>query len=218
MRRPTNAEHGERTTVRSDARARAGHVISQLATNAWRAEQRFIVLLSEAPLSPLTRLPYLLGEIFGGGHSGTVSVTHVARIARGPIRCRGCKGTIGRYLAAGGPLRWDIVTVGISLALRSAPPAGGAAAAAAVCGTHGLDDALEAYVSAMRETQVPEMDANKRLCALFFRHTGIVHAAMTTSPRWRAFVKSCLSEPPRSSMADRVPVRAVLSVLGGESG
>jgi geranylgeranyl reductase family protein len=122
----------------------------------------------------------------------------------------------GRVLVAGDAagLLEPWTREGISFALRSGSLAGSVAAAFAHHRGHELDKGLDQYVSAVRETLVPEMIAGRRILTAFSRHPGVFHAAFATPFGWRAFMKFCRSELVFSSMMDRFPVRAALSVLG----
>lgn len=133
-------------------------------------------------------------------------------------RCRTSESPLrrGRVLVAGDAagLLEPWTREGISFALRSGALAGTVAAA----GAHReLDHGLDQYVSAVRETLVPQMDAGKRILAAFSRHPGVFHAAFATPLGWRAFVKFCRGELEFSSVVDRFPVRAALSMLGPDA-
>ena len=133
-------------------------------------------------------------------------------------RCRTSESPLrrGRVLVAGDAagLLEPWTREGISFALRSGALAGTVAAACAHRGRRELDHGLDQYASAVRETLVPEMDAGKRILTAFSRHPGVFHAAFATPLGWRAFVKLCRGELAFSSIVDRLPVRAALSMLG----
>jgi len=141
-------------------------------------------------------------------------------------RCRTNESPLrrGRVLVAGDAagLLEPWTREGISFALRSGAMAGTAAAACvngahrAQLERHELEDGLDQYVSAVREALVPEMDAGRRILAAFSRRPGVFHAAIATPLGWRMFVRFCRSELVFSSIVDRLPVRAALSILGAD--
>jgi geranylgeranyl reductase family protein len=135
-------------------------------------------------------------------------------------RCRTSESPLrrGRVLVAGDAagLLEPWTREGISFALRSGSMAGTVAAACAHNGWH--DSGLDGYVSAVRDTLVPEMDAGRRILTAFSRRPGVFHAALATPLGWRAFVKFCRGGLVFSSVVDRLPVRAGLAVLGGREG
>lgn len=134
-------------------------------------------------------------------------------------RCRAESSPLrrGRVLVAGdaGGLLEPWTREGISFALRSGSAAGTFAAKAALSsGDEPADQALDEYVRAIYRRLVPEMDAGRRVLAVFSRHPWVVHAGLTTSAGWRVFSKFCRGELALPSLTDRPVLGMAISVMG----
>lgn len=132
-------------------------------------------------------------------------------------RCRAADSPLyrGRVLLAGDAagLLEPWTREGISFALRSGTLAGEVAASAArVAGD--ATSTLERYRAAVTDLLGGEMEAGRRLLAVFERHPGLVHAALATPPGWRVFTRFCRGELTFASLLARAPVRRLVAVLG----
>ncbi len=130
-------------------------------------------------------------------------------------RCRSADSPLrrGRIIVAGDAagLLEPWTREGISFALRSGTLAGNAAAKASAGGG---PEALEDYVTAVKHSLVPEMDAGRRILALFTRHPAIVHAGVASAPGWRVFTKFCRGELAFPALVKRPLLGPAISALG----
>jgi geranylgeranyl reductase family protein len=149
--------------------------------------------------------------------------TFISRLGLGSLTAVHDSGHLTRCRAPNSPLRLGRVIVagdaagllepwtreGISFALRSGTLAG-TAAAKTVSDLGTLDE----YVAAVQDSLVPEMDAGRRILALFARHPAIVHAGVASPPGWRVFTKFCRGELAFPSLVQRPLLGPAISALG----
>jgi geranylgeranyl reductase family protein len=132
-------------------------------------------------------------------------------------RCRTAASPLrhGRVIVAGDAagLLEPWTREGISFALRSGSLAGISAARASASGEQ-RPAALDDYVEAIHRGLVPEMEAGRRILALFTRHPGIVHAGVASSPGWRVFAKFCRGELAFPALVKRPLLGPAISALG----
>jgi geranylgeranyl reductase family protein len=127
-------------------------------------------------------------------------------------------GHLTRCRARSSPLRHNRVLVagdaagllepwtreGISFALRSGALAGASAAA----------ETLDEYAESVHRDLVPEMEAGRRILAVFTRHPGVVHAGLATPAGWRVFSKFCRGELTFPALVERPLLGLAISALG----
>jgi geranylgeranyl reductase family protein len=145
------------------------------------------------------------------GHEAVRDSGHLTRCRRedAPLRA-------GRVIVAGDAagLLEPWTREGISFALRSGALAGASAAKAAAAGSPaGLASALDEYGVAIDRGLGEEMRASRKLLAVFTRHPGFFHGAMSTRLGWRLFTRFCRSELPYQEFLQYRYARLALSVL-----
>ena len=162
-----------------------------------------------------------VGVIAPRGHSDQTRSylrTFVSRLGLTGYPVSHDSGHLTRCRAEGSPLRRGQVIVagdaagllepwtreGISFALRSGRLAGAAAA----------KEALDDYVGAVHDSLVPEMEAGRRILALFTRHPAIVHAGVASAPGWRVFTRFCRGQLAFPALVDRPFLGTAISALG----
>jgi geranylgeranyl reductase family protein len=132
-------------------------------------------------------------------------------------RCRSAASPLrrGRVMVAGDAagLLEPWTREGISFALRSGSLAGAAAAKATAGRDLGPAD-LDSYADEVHRTLAREMDAGRRILALFTRHPGIVHAGVASGPGWRVFTRFCLGELAFPALVERPVLGPAISALG----
>lgn len=173
-----------------------------------------------------------VGFIAPRGHSDLAAAYLRTFISR--LRLSDCKtfhesGHLTRCRARNSPLRRGRVLVagdaagllepwtreGISFALRSGSMAGEAGARAAVATDTGdLGTALDEYAASVNRRLVPEMDAGRKILAVFIRHPGVVHRGLSTATGWRVFSKYCRGYLAFPSLVNRPLLGPTISLLG----
>jgi geranylgeranyl reductase family protein len=122
-------------------------------------------------------------------------------------RCRSSAAPLrrGRVIVAGDAagLLEPWTREGISYALRSGTLAGAAAAR----------DDLDGYVTAVRSTLGPSMEAGRVLLRAFERHPGAFQRAVGSTPGWRWFMRFCRGDEDFASIVRHRTVRAALALL-----
>ncbi len=171
-----------------------------------------------------------VGVIAPRGHSEQMKRylrTFIDRLGLGSYPALHDSGHLTRCRSATSPLRRGRVMVagdaagllepwtreGISFALRSGSLAG-AAAAKAAAGRDLRPADLDSYAEEVHRTLAREMDAGRRILALFTRHPGIVHAGVASGPGWRVFTRFCRGELAFPALVERPVLGPAISALG----